>query len=187
MAQRKFADIAKIYQAVIDGELEITSTGEIWRVGKRVWSRWENSTVLRTCKRVRAEKDVIEYLMIRVMYDKKRLCAGAHRLVYYHFHGVIPEGMTVNHKDGNKKNNHPDNLELMTDQEQCLHARNVLGVGLLDQDGEKNAMSKLTHDQVVEIRSKRASGIPLKTIADEYNISFQTVSKIARNDRWKDK
>lgn len=36
-----------------------------------------------------------------------------HRAVYETFHGQIPKGMHVHHKDENKLNNHPSNLELM--------------------------------------------------------------------------
>lgn len=36
-----------------------------------------------------------------------------HRLVYEAFVGPIPEGMTIDHIDGNKVNNHLSNLQLM--------------------------------------------------------------------------
>jgi len=49
-------------------------------------------------------------------------------LVYLTFVGDIPEGMTINHKDGNKKNPKLDNLELVTYGENVLHAINVLHV-----------------------------------------------------------
>lgn len=183
--QRKFTDIKKVYKAVIDCELEITENGEIWRIGKRVWSKWLKETVTRKCLRVRAEHDTKNYFMIRTMYENIRYTMGAHRLVYFHFKGEIPEGLTINHKNGNKKDNHPDNLELMTDQEQSIHARTVLKKGLLDQDGEKNSQSKLTKEQVEEIISRRESGEPLKNIASDYNIKIQHVSRLAKKQRWK--
>lgn len=37
-----------------------------------------------------------------------------HRLVYEAFIGDIPEGMTVDHEDGNKQNNHVSNLQIMS-------------------------------------------------------------------------
>ena len=40
-----------------------------------------------------------------------------HRVVYEAFVGPIPAGYTVDHVDGNKLNNHPDNLQLFTPEE----------------------------------------------------------------------
>lgn len=42
-----------------------------------------------------------------------------HRLVYETFSGEIPDGMQVNHIDENKANNMVDNLNLMTNKENC--------------------------------------------------------------------
>lgn len=36
-----------------------------------------------------------------------------HREVYEDFYGEIPKGYVVHHKDGNKINNSPDNLEII--------------------------------------------------------------------------
>ena len=44
-----------------------------------------------------------------------------HRLVYMAHIGAIPEGMQINHKDENKANNCIDNLELMTNKENCSY------------------------------------------------------------------
>ena len=105
-------------------------------------------------------------------------------MIYYHFKGEIPNGMTVNHENGNKKDNHPNNLGLMTDKEQMLHARTVLKVGIRQQDGEKNSMSKLTEAQVLEIILRREKGETLKKIAQDYGIAFQHVSRLAKGQRW---
>ena len=61
------------------------------------------------------------------MIDKARVNASAHRLVWRHFHGPIPDGMTINHKNGKKQDNRPENLEVMTYAEQTKHAIDVLG------------------------------------------------------------
>jgi len=47
-----------------------------------------------------------------------------HRLVAQHFCENYQEDLVVNHKDGNKLNNHYDNLEWVTRSENDLHAFN---------------------------------------------------------------
>tara|TARA_Y100000310_G_scaffold292597_1_gene321484 strand:+ start:1118 stop:1477 length:360 start_codon:yes stop_codon:yes gene_type:complete len=117
------------------------------------------------------------------MTNLTRVNALAHRLVYKHFFGPIPPDLTVNHKNGVKDDNRPENLELATHREQQMHSRHVLKHGRLDQNGEKNPMAKLTDAQVAEIRSRRGAGEQLTSIASDFGIAFQTVSKIARGQR----
>jgi transposase len=47
---------------------------------------------------------------------------SAHRLVASAFIGQIPKGFVVNHKDGNGLNNTVANLEIVTQQANCIHA-----------------------------------------------------------------
>jgi hypothetical protein len=117
------------------------------------------------------------------MLDGQNCHALAHRLVWRHFEGPIPGDLTVNHKNGVWTDNRPSNLELATYTEQAQHARNVLRRGRLDQFGERNAMAKLTTEQVQEICSRRADGELLRVIAEDYPISFKTVSQIAKGRR----
>ncbi len=173
-----------VYQAVMSGDLEIAEDGTIWRVRKRGWDRWQLKIVSRPCKRVRAEHDCGQYYQVRIMVDKIRIYALAHRLVWRHFQGPIPGDMTVNHKDGMKKRNIPSNLELATHREQILHALHILKKGRIDQNGEKNAMAKLTEPQVMEIRRRCSQGEKLKSIAADYPVNFKAISKICRGDRW---
>lgn len=173
-----------VYQAVLAGDLEIMPDGTIWRLRKRGWDRWKQCVVSRPCRRVRAEHDQGEYLQVRIMIDRVRVYALAHRLVYRHFKGPISDGLTVNHEDGKKKRNDPSNLTLATCSQQQLHATHVLKVGhACDQSGEKNCMATLTDAQVSEIRRRRAAGEKLMSIAVDFGVTFQTISKIARRDR----
>lgn len=115
------------YRAVQMGELEIDLEGRIWRVAARRWDRWHKATRTIRCERRRAEKSAGKYLQVRVMFGKQRIHALAHRMVWLHFNGPIPPGLTVNHEDGDTTNNRPDNLTLATYAEQQIHSLHVLG------------------------------------------------------------
>ena len=168
-----------VYQLVEDGQLEIEADGSIWRVAIRTGDRWTKSAKVTPCERRRAENRAGNYLTVRAMIDGKRVTALAHRLVWRHLHGPLPPDMTVNHKNGNKKDNRPDNLELATDSEQQLHAVHVLGTApTARQWGERNPGATLTTEQVAEMRTMRKSGATCSTIAARYGVPYQTVWSI---------
>lgn len=47
-------------------------------------------------------------------YENTNTGTKLHRFVYEQFHGPIPPGFQVHHKDDNKVNNDPENLEAMS-------------------------------------------------------------------------
>lgn len=182
---RKQSEIA-VYRLVIDGELQIDSDGCIWRLKKRTYDRWTGGTRVTPCQRTRAEIGRTGwYLQVRAMIDGKRHCAAAHRLVWMHFNGLIPQGITINHKDGLKQNNRPSNLELATYSEQRHHAIKILGARHHDVRGSKHPKTSLTEESVLKIRQRRAAGEMVKAIALDYGITPNAASAICRGTTWK--
>lgn len=168
-----------IYHLVKSGELEIDNQGQIWRVKKKTGLK-AGGTLLRPCKRVRAEREWGGYLQIRAMVNWKRYHCQAHRLVFHHFHGPIPDGVPLNHKNGKKMDNRPENLELTTYSENIKHAYQT---GLKDQNGEKNPAHKLTDLQVEEIRVLYARGeLNQSQLAAKYGVVYQTISRTVRGE-----
>ncbi|MDX1370966.1 MAG: HNH endonuclease signature motif containing protein [Nitrososphaeraceae archaeon] len=112
-----------------------------------------------------------------------------HRLVAEYFLPNWDNSLQVNHKDGNKTNNHYSNLEMVTQSENMLHLSNVLGKNR----GESRPSNKLTKEMVYEICSTflymDLSSIKLKDLysqmANYYNVSVQTISNIWNCGRWK--
>lgn len=103
-----------------------------------------------------------------------------HRLVAIHFIDNPNNKKTVNHIDGNKLNNHKDNLEWNTVSEQNYHAYRC---NLNSRKGELNNSSKLTVENIKEIRSL----INLKTIkelSEKFKISRSHISNIKNNKAW---
>lgn len=107
---------------------------------------------------------------------------SVHRLVAELFIGNI-EGFVINHKDGNKLNNHVNNLEIVTIKENIQHAFDTgLAVGNI---GEKNGNSILTEKDVLEIYACIYLGENNDQIAKQYNVSFKTISQIRNGTKWK--
>lgn len=73
--------------------------------------------------------------------NTKRNYIGVHRLVALTFIPNPENKLHVNHKDGNKLNNHVENLEWMTASENQKHSYNVLL--RTRQKGSENKRSKL--------------------------------------------
>lgn len=174
-----------VLAAVKSGELEIDPQGNVWRVKKRTADRWTGGIRTTPCKRVRAEMaNGSGYLQVRLMRDSKRVFAAAHRLVWIYFNGPIPQGITVNHKDGNKSNNSPDNLELATYSQQRHHAIKELGAGHHDIKGKNHPKTILSDLDVMEIRRLRAGGEMVKSIASRYRMKPKAISAICCRRTW---
>ena len=79
------------------------------------------------------------YLRYNMKFDEGRKSLLAHRLVYEHFIGEIPEGFDIHHKDGNRLNNHYSNLESINHKTHViLH---------WDKRGRKNKIPKMIKDK----------------------------------------
>lgn len=105
-----------------------------------------------------------------------------HRLVALSFIGIPPDKTEVNHINGNKADNHVENLEYCTARENMLHSYTL---GRLSVRGERNGLAKLSPMQVQEIRILHASGNSLRQIALMYNVSKPTISDIISKRCWK--
>jgi hypothetical protein len=104
-----------------------------------------------------------------------------HRLVAMTFIPNPENKREVNHKDGDKLNNHVDNLEWCTRKENIRHS---LDSGLLMTNGAHfNAILNL--EQVKEIKIKLANGFKRSALAKEYSIGYATISLISTGKQWK--
>jgi len=119
----------QIWKSVVgfEGLYEVSDHGDL-RTIERVYKtgRYFVERVLPSKKMsLRVTKD--GYLNVGLRVDKKRFFRGVHRLVAMAFHPNPENKPQVNHKDGDKKNNHVDNLEWATASENELHSFRVLG------------------------------------------------------------
>jgi len=107
-----------------------------------------------------------------------------HRLVAQHFIPNPALKPQVNHKDGNKKNNHFSNLEWMTNSENQLHGRKM---GLIaDLKGEEVPSAKLTEENVRWIKTNcgKGRGYGYKALAKKFGVSHTTIRNIMIGKKW---
>jgi hypothetical protein len=108
-----------------------------------------------------------------------RKATYAHRLAYEDVKGPIPEGLKACHKCDNKLCCNPEHIYAGTPKE---NTQDAINRGLLKQDGEDSVNAKLTNEQVLAIRADDRDNY---TIASEYGMSNQQISRIKLRQRWK--
>lgn len=164
----------RLFLPLIEGGIfSIDEAGAVWRHAVRHVRRDEWVSIPAR----RAEKDAGEYLQIHQTINGKRLLCQVNRLVWQHFNGAVPDGMEVNHDDGNKKNNHPRNLTLMTRSENMAHAFSTgLHRGVRGEDHKGCRHS----DDIVRrcITLRRREGLTLFAISAATGVSPSQVYRI---------
>lgn len=132
---------------------------------------------------------ILKIRMTKKGYDKKLLYKNGkgkehsvHRLVLMAFVSTDAQE-SVNHKDGNKLNNTPGNLEWCTHIENMKHAKeNKL---IKSKKGFEHYACKVTPEIAKEIKSKY---IPRKYSMDklskEYNLGKKVIRSIVRLNRY---
>jgi hypothetical protein len=105
----------------------------------------------------------------------------AHRFSWQLHHGPIPTGLFVCHRCDNPGCVRPDHLFLGTasdnNKDCAAKGRHVFG--------ERNGRSKLTVDQVREIRARHADGESQGSLAKQFGISHRSIQFIVRQIHWK--
>lgn len=167
---------------------------EIWKPVPGYEGCYEASNLgrirsLHTQKRGRAKSEFVAQCNLRgyktcvLSKEGKTGTKMVHRLIAMAFLGMpINSKNTVNHKDLNKSNNVPENLEWLSLTENIRHASKIIP----RRRGEELTWSnKLSPDDVRAIRSRY---IPrqttLKQLAEEYGVSEQTCWLIIKRRKW---
>lgn len=116
------------------------------------------------------------YRSVSITRQGKRKRTFVHRLVCEAFHGpALFEGATVDHIDGDRLNNRPENLEWVTRAENTRR-QNECGRGV--PKGEDHPGAKLTNEQSDSIRAMREKGMRVSEIAQIYEVSASLIYKI---------
>ncbi|WNL63116.1 HNH homing endonuclease [Citrobacter phage Ci1] len=113
----------------------------------------------------------------------KSTCLKIHRLVAEAFIPNPNNFSVVNHKDGNKHNNHVDNLEWCTQKENMIHAFDtglkvpIVGVDMYN--------SKLSEQDVRDIRRLWKEGVSQVKLKNMFNVSKTTIQGVIHRKTYK--
>jgi hypothetical protein len=145
------------YEVCIDGRIRKKHVLLTYRTGVQR---------LHKQKMLKPDSSKMDYCRVTFSQGNKQKRLSVHRIVAEHFLERIHGKDFVNHKDGNRMNNHVDNLEWCTCSENELHSYRVLG--------KVNPIRKLTDEQVRDIRSMK--GIKTSVmVASDYGVSKKTI------------
>lgn len=143
------------------------------RTGRGKDKSWENASRLTSVK----TKD--GYYRVPFAGISRRM--SVHTLVLLTFVGPCPDGMQCRHLDGNPANNNISNLAWGTiaenHRDKILHGTSG--------KGETHSRAKLTAANVLEIRSRAASGEMLLDIAKDFPVTDTCICRIVRRKSWK--
>lgn len=107
----------------------------------------------------------------------------ATRVMYEHHFGPIPKNLLVRHKCDNPPCVNPDHLEVGTVRD---NTQDMLDRGRhTPPRGETNGQSKLTAEQVIEMRGLQAAGVSYHALAERFGVSVSCVSSVVNRQRWR--
>ncbi len=134
----------------------------------------------KTGRTLRKFKDSNGYFQVKLYKDNKGISKSVHRIVAKHFVEKYDPTKDVNHKDGNKENNLPENLEWITHKENVDHS---IATGLRQDRGENSSKTILKNDQVREIK-KMIKSMGNKDISAITGVSTTIIADIRRGKTW---
>ncbi|MCI0350747.1 MAG: NUMOD4 motif-containing HNH endonuclease [Acidobacteriales bacterium] len=118
------------------------------------------------------------YLFISIHSNGGRFDLGVHRIVLFAFVGPCPDGMQVNHINGDKADNRLSNLEYVTPSQNTLHALHTLKA--------RKSGKRLPLETVRRIRQLYASeGVSQSKLSRQFNLSMRTIGNIVHRRTYK--
>lgn len=154
---------------------EIGEDGKV----RSIHGRWGVGKVLKT--RINRHG----YEQINLWDVDKMKTVTLHRLVATAFLGNPDNLPQINHKDGNKENNHVGNLEWISQAGNQQHARRT-GLYKNQRRGEGVWLSKLDESKVKEIRQKYVPRLyGFRKLAIEYGVDYRAIWSVIHRETWR--
>lgn len=127
--------------------------------------RWRNNKMLSQCA---------SYNGMYLACSIKNKHRSVHRIVAMAFHGLPQDGQEVNHKNGIKTDNRPENLEWVTHSQNEKHAYDVLG------KEPWNKGKRYDTAKAVAVRKKNYEALCVSE-SEEYSRGGQTQAQMAQS------
>jgi len=149
------------------------------------WTDYYEASSIGNIKSIRSGKilkpyaDKKGYLTISLCLNGFQKNVLIHRIVADLFCEKSKDRVCVNHKDGDKSNNHFSNLEWVTYLENNNHADLT---GLRNVKGSKHPLAKLHESDVIFIRS---SQISRNDLAKKFSVTNALIQMIQKRKIWK--
>lgn len=161
---------------------EISNYGRLKSISRAVDYGWKKAKRPSKILKPRISKGGYYYTVLSI--NKVRKTKKIHRLVAETFLQENKDKTNVNHIDGNKLNNNLCNLEWCNSSENTIHAQKL---GLKKAvKGEKSHLSKLTKEDVLEIRRiKETTNLSNQKISEKFNCSYSQIQRIVNRTNWK--
>lgn len=171
---------------------------EIWKAVPGYEGRYEASTLGRLTSmartalrsdgdRISYDKKILSgymngsgYWCYKMSNDNSSVTMTRARVMAMTFIGPV-DGMVVNHRDGCRLNDTIENIEICTQSQNLLHARDVLNVSC----GEKRYNAKLKESQIMVIVAFSALGFSANSIARHFGVGGESVRRILNGERWR--
>jgi hypothetical protein len=169
---------------VAAGVLRVDADGTIWRCMQRTSDGWQN-VMPRRVENVGGKG----YLRVSLHVSKGHGLAivMAHRLVYELLVGPIPAGLEIDHKDNNKTNNRPENLQTVTGLEN-MKLSNHRGrtkpwaIARSSPGATWRGKPLISEEQKTRARQMRLDGATLKHIAETFGIAVSHAQRITTGE-----
>jgi len=136
---------------------------------------YENGVILNRNERLRKGYKSVKF---------KQKEVTVHNVIAFIKFGEKTIDFEINHIDGKKINNRPENLEVVTKSENAIHA---FSLGLRKNNrkiGELSGTNKLNNRDVSEIRKLLNQGVKHRIIAKKFNVATVTINRISARSSW---
>lgn len=164
-------------EVAISPSYSVSSMGRVMRKAKITLI---NGNKTRLKEKLRATADYRGYRRLILCPPKKLF--SVHRLVADAFIPNPDNKKTVNHKNGIRSDNRVENLEWATQSENLHHAVNVLKT---IPRGESCVFSKLSEDDVLNIRTLHKFGATIRDLAKVFDTRKGNIEFILKRKTWK--
>lgn len=142
----------------------------------RVYSSWRGGRFLKTTSRNGYPRVILS------TYNNGMQTFSIHRLVGLAFIPLVEGKELINHIDGNRYNNHVENLEWVDYKENHDHAVRIGSEK--DMIGENNISAKLTEEDVKRVFQLRKEGLTHQAIGQIVGCSKANITKILNHKIW---